>query len=344
MSLLFLHPFFGRLAMRLDLVEDKRIDTAATNGESLFYSADFVTALSKEEREFLIAHEVMHCALLHPYRRGDKEMKKANVAMDYAINPILIEAGMTMPKLGLIDSKYDGMSWEHIYTLLPNVSKSPSFGDVIDANESAAQDQEWQVATEAAIQEAMEHGNCPKSLQRNVAESRKKKVNWRELLWHLVEKIRGTDDYSFSKPSYKSAISGCYLPSMYSEETLPMAVVIDTSGSIDSEILSDFLSEIRAIADILSPKTLHVCCADADVQSVEKLIPGDDLTVSLKGGGGTDFRPAISWAESLETKPAIVIYFTDLEGSFPSNEPSVNVLWVSTTNLKAPFGETIYIN
>jgi predicted metal-dependent peptidase len=61
----------------------------------------------------------MHPALSHLWRRGQRDQKKWNKACDYAINGILIKSGFTLPKGGLWDEAYDGMSAEEIYCILP---------------------------------------------------------------------------------------------------------------------------------------------------------------------------------------------------------------------------------
>ena len=60
--LLLKHPFFGNLATRLKLKNaDDWCPTAATDGLHLFYNREFISPLTSEELDFLIAHEVMHC-------------------------------------------------------------------------------------------------------------------------------------------------------------------------------------------------------------------------------------------------------------------------------------------
>ncbi len=348
MSLVLSHPFFGRLAMRLALINDASIPTACTNGSFIAYNPEFIKSLPKSHVKFVMAHEVMHCALLHPYKLQGKNVRKANAAMDYAINMILVDAGFHAPKKCLLDERYRGMTWERIYNLLPD---NGQYDDPdIQAAEGTPADQEaaqeaWKIATAAAIQESMKQGNCPESMKREVEESRKKVVDWKEELWHNVERIKGNDDYSYSTPSRKSAIINCFIPSMYSEQTLPLAVAIDTSGSIEGKILGVFLNEIRAIADVLNPRSLNICCADDAVQTVNEWTSGDDLEIAIGGGGGTDFRPAIAWAENLQDKPSLLIYFTDMYGNFPEVEPSVPVIWISTSKgVVPPFGTLIEIN
>lgn len=348
MSLIFTQPFFGRLAARLEFIETSRVPTASTDGARLVFNPEFVMGLSKEEREFLVAHEVLHCALMHPYRLNGRDHKKANIAMDYAVNLILVDAGLVMPKQGLFDIQYANMTWEHIYTLLPESlgQGSAGFGDVTAASgeASSAEESAWQVAVAGAISEAMERGDCSATLQREAERARKPKVSWKDQLWYLVEKMRGSDDFCYAVPNKKLAVTGCFSPSTFSEQTQPLAVIVDTSGSIDESLLSEFLAEIHSLVDALNPESVHFCCADAAVHAVGEWRYGDaEIVLTVVGGGGTDFRPALAWADAIHPQVGLTIYFTDLMGEFPSKVPDVDVLWVTTTALKPPFGNVIQI-
>jgi predicted metal-dependent peptidase len=75
----------------------------------------FVETLNAAELAGVLAHEVMHPALQHHTRRGDRDQKRWNMACDYAINPLLLDAGLTLPKDVLIEYRFCGMSAERIY-------------------------------------------------------------------------------------------------------------------------------------------------------------------------------------------------------------------------------------
>jgi predicted metal-dependent peptidase len=114
--LLLDQPFFGTLAMHVDLIEDASIPTAQTNGVFLKYNPDFFATLTTSEQVGVLAHEVLHCALLHPYRRGSRDAHEWNVACDYAINSQLLASNFVLPSGVLVDPQYDGMSAEQIYS------------------------------------------------------------------------------------------------------------------------------------------------------------------------------------------------------------------------------------
>ena len=112
------HPFYTCLYASLKKIEDDTVNTMCTDGREIRYHPAFVLTLSIPELLFVLCHEVLHVAFLHQIRRGDRDFKLWNVACDYAINGILIKAGLTMPKDGLHDKQYDGMKAEKIYQLL----------------------------------------------------------------------------------------------------------------------------------------------------------------------------------------------------------------------------------
>lgn len=117
-QLLLNQPFFGTLCLRLKLVSMPGFPTMATDGRRLVYNPAFVEKLTPAELEGVLAHEVMHCALAHHCRRGERNAQLWNQAADYAVNPILIGNGITLPKDALVDPAFSDVSAEEIYARL----------------------------------------------------------------------------------------------------------------------------------------------------------------------------------------------------------------------------------
>jgi hypothetical protein len=118
-ALLVAAPFWGVLSLRLAPIEDPLIETMRTDGVSIRFNPSFVAALSRGLLRSSIAHETMHCAALHHTRRGNRDSRRWNIACDYAINPLLVDAGFEMPEGILLDPAYAGLSAEDIYARLP---------------------------------------------------------------------------------------------------------------------------------------------------------------------------------------------------------------------------------
>ncbi len=126
-------PFFGTLAAWLQLENTYSVATAATDGAKFYYNPYFIKTLNEGELNWVVVHEVLHPALKHLWRKGDRLHKKWNYACDYAIHCIMMQfidaaksdakGKLSMPKGCLYDPKYDNMDAEEIYDLLPQDPK-----------------------------------------------------------------------------------------------------------------------------------------------------------------------------------------------------------------------------
>jgi predicted metal-dependent peptidase len=116
-QLLLGQPFFGTLSLRLKLISGS-LPTMATDGSRIVYNPAFVDELKPAELEGTLAHEVLHCALAHQCRRGNRDPELWNEAADLAINPILIANRFTLPAGALIDPAFTNLSAEEIYARL----------------------------------------------------------------------------------------------------------------------------------------------------------------------------------------------------------------------------------
>lgn len=356
------HPFFGTLALRLRL-EEAPIKTLAVDGKTIFYNPEFVLGMSLEVTKAAVAHEVMHCVLDHLTRREGRNPHKWNRACDFALNPILKDAGFTLGESWLYNAGWVGKSADEIYSMLPDGGAGGGSEDGPDgadnglcdvrfpagepgevdsesakaAAEEAALD--WKMATAQAAHEALKQGKLPGSLKRFVDEALGYTVHYREILWRFATEV-SKNDYSWSRPSRRWLSAGAYLPSLHSEQMGEMVVVVDTSGSIGDATLSSFAGEISALRSALIPQRLHVVYCDARVQKVDTFEPGDPFSIEAPGGGGTDFRPPFRWLDKHGIHPACLVYLTDMHGTFPDAPPPYPVLWCATSDEVAPFGET----
>lgn len=350
------HPFFGALALRLTLTEtDSVTNTMATDGRAIFYAPAFVDTLNDQELVALLAHEVMHPAMQHHARRLHRDAKRWNDAADYAINPVLTEAGFAIPADGLNDPQYAGLSAEQIYDRLPqpepddkggsgsDVRDTP--GAVLDApgDDVAADAADWQVAVSQAMSVARMMGRLPASMARAVGEMTRPRVDWRALLRRFVQQCASAD-YSWKMPNRRYLASGLYLPELRSDAMPALVVAVDTSGSIGETVLSAFHAEITSIVDECAPESVHVVYCDAEVQRVDTFARGEPVEMHASGGGGTDFCPVFAHVDAEQLQPACIVYLTDGCGTYPEVPSDVPTLWVMTTDCVAPWGETVRID
>lgn len=360
-------PFFGVLALQLALKEDTTQETAWVDGETLGYNPAFVESLSHAELLGIVAHEVMHCAAGHPWRRDAREPKRWNEACDFAINQLLVESGFTLPGDALLDATYAGKSAEWIYDRLPapppesqggdedgpesgedesgdgQAQKPSSLGEVRDCpTESEKSEAEWAQSVQQAAAAAKARGALPGGAERFASDAVAPKVDWRSALRRFVQQC-SSSDYAWTRPNRRYLAQGLYLPSLHSETLGSIAIAIDTSGSIDQVLLDQFRAEVQTIADEMRPSRVHVLYCDAQVNRQDVFERDDVIEFNPAGGGGTDFCPVFDELEKLEEPPVCLVYLTDLEGSFPEITPDVETLWVTTGTTIAPFGETIEV-
>ena len=108
-------PFLGALVLRLPLKPVHWCRTTATDARALYYNPRWIDSLSNAQVQFALAHEALHCALGHFARRGHRIQRKWDMACDFAVNPILVDEGLTPPGEAVVLDVYRGMAAEEIY-------------------------------------------------------------------------------------------------------------------------------------------------------------------------------------------------------------------------------------
>ena len=98
-------PLLGVPLSGLEIEMKDDIQTAATDGKTIYFSPSFFDTLKEEEKAFVLAHEVMHVAFNHVLRSKDKNPRLWNLATDAVINQILknehlpiLSGGVDMPE------------------------------------------------------------------------------------------------------------------------------------------------------------------------------------------------------------------------------------------------------
>lgn len=366
-------PFFGSLALQLKVVETKDIPTFATDGRSLFFNPEFAATLSKDEIMGLIKHEVLHCAMLHMTRRGDRDHKRWNIACDAVINPIIVRSGGKLPAGGVDLPNLADLSAEEAYSKLPPPQKIKcyvDFGSVLDAKapgsdsnggggsddspgvgvkisqaDAKALENQWKVNAKQAAEVAKKAGKLPGGLEAFVDSLTEPKVDWRTVLRRFIQKTI-TSDYSWTRPNRRYVAQGIYLPGPLKENTGPMVVVMDASGScFTPEVQTEFASEVNSIFKDVRPAYVTVMYFDTRVTAIERFDHGQEIEFRPKGGGGTDFADVMEKIIEMPEKPLAVVFFTDCYTSSWGENPGVPVLWVKygDWNGEVPFGEMVEV-
>lgn len=332
-KMLLSYPWWASLYLHLIRLETNAVPTMAVDGTHLFYNPLFTESLSDKECIGVLMHETAHCAFLHCYRRKYREPERWNVACDKAVNAVLVAANIVLPKdcvppgpLGaLAEELYESITPEEMALYRKDVLEPGSCADASDAK--AMSEKDWRDAM------ASSYALMPDSMSRVVEAATASVKDWKNELARFIHSTRKSDAHTWARLSRR--VPG--LPGWGREVESRLVICIDTSGSIVGDTLNAFVAECRAILD-LSGITAVIISADAAVSQIVQ--PGEPFPVTLKGGGGTNFVPALK--EAANHEPEAIVYFTDGDGAYP---PSCQypVLWALTKPHAVPFGEKILV-
>ena len=177
---------------------------------------------------------------------------------------------------------------------------------------------------------------APGAVEETVRDAHRSTLDWRSLLRRYMTDAAARD-YSWSVPNRRFIDSGLYLPSIRSEGMGTLAVIIDTSGSVDSDALAAFWSEVREVAAEIEPERIVVLQVDAAVQDEEHYAPGElPERIVVKGRWGTDFRPGFARLAEQGIRPAVCLYFTDMDCDRYPEAGARTSMWCGATIAPPP--------
>ena len=350
--------------------------TAYTNGRDEVYGRAFIRELDEKELAFVVMHECMHKIYRHITtwkKLADENPRLTNAACDYVINLKLKDIDpngsyIRMPMkdgkvIGLIDEKYRGMHVKQVYDSLKEEFGGQGGGEGFDEHgwddaEGMTDKEKEELAKEIdrAIRQgqiaAKKVGAGAGGMDRELEELLEPKVDWREVLREFVKSICNAKDVSSWRRVNRRFLAGdTYLPTLIGERVGHIVIGVDTSGSIGGKELSEFLSEVKGIADEVRPERVDLLYWDCAVASHEEY---DETTVSNivsstkpRGGGGTSPSCVTAYLKDKAIEPECVIMLTDgWVGSDWGGDWSCPVLWVivGDNNIVAPVGKTIRID
>lgn len=332
--------FFTTVCFNLKHKWDDTIPTAATNGLEIRYNPAFFQSLTTEEQVFLLLHESMHVAYLHMDRLQDRHPRRWNIAADHVINLQLIERGFQMPKGGLADPQYKGLGTEEVYKLLDeddaentdvmlDLEAPPSESDT-----GELQRQIEDILVRASIQSKMANdkpGTIPEDIQIFINGLLNPKLPWHQILRKFFNNMT-KNDYSWKRPN-RRFFPDHYLPGLWSEKLMNIAIAVDASGSVSDADFHQFVSETHMIMKSQKPDKITLIQFDTYIRGTSIIEKTTDLmSVKFHGRGGTLIEPVLEWAA--ENKPQLLLVFTD--GEFHINDeftkPGMPIVWLIHNN------------
>jgi len=354
------------------------LPTAATNGRDVMYNPKFVDTLTDKQLTFVVLHEALHKVFQHMtlWRKLWKESPiLANMAADYVVNWTIKEADPNgvvtdMPSMCLFDAKYANMTTKQVYDLLKQDAENGTGvfgkGESGDGDGDAGHDHhDWEGAEELTAEEVKEvekqidqalrqgeiiRGKMAGNQNRTIDGLLEPKVDWREQLREFVNATcKNKDKTSWKRPSRRFIGQDIYMPSMIGETVGKLVIGIDTSGSIGSNELREFLSEVVGICDDVSPESVELIYWDYDVAAHETYNIGDYQglaeTTKPAGGGGTRVGSLNEYLKNKRITPEAIIVLTDgyVESDWGGNWDAPTLWAITSKGITSPHGKSIYL-
>jgi|LakMenE18May11ns_1017448.scaffolds.fasta_scaffold9956577_9 predicted metal-dependent peptidase len=215
-----------------------------------------------------------------------------------------------------------------------------TFGEVMPPGKATPEElreaeSDTELMTEMAKQTAQMRGDLPGSLSRILAQ-KKPKVDWKHLLQEYLLKFSKSETV-WTKPD-KRFYPKYHLPSLGGKELGTIVFLIDTSGSINTNLLSAFAAEVNDFRS-QHKKNTAILWHDVKVYKEEILEPDDLWEPKVKGGGGTCHIEVIG--KALDYQPDLIVCLTDCYSQYPA-DPGVDTLFLRYGQGTAPaWGTTI---
>ena len=342
------NPFFAYLSLYLTFnkeSEDKPLHENAGMGVNskgqITYRESFVEKISDEELMGVLAHEILHLALLHLLRLKARNMEGWNIACDVCVNSLLKKNGFVLPS-GIVVDSYDNLKLgeitiekisektaEIVYDEIPKelIDKlrkdgngngcgfdEHTHGEGLSQEEQLKQENTWFKRCEEAYCSAKSKGNLPKGIERYIDELKRSKINWKALLLRTLNSSM-PNDFTWAKPHKKSIACNTYLPNILREK-VEVVIAIDTSGSIGKKELTDFISEIVGLARAYHNIDMKIITHDCEVYDTLEVRNGSIAKIKqiqIKGGGGTSHKVVFDYVKEKLRNTRMLICLTDGE-------------------------------
>lgn len=335
-NLLIRFPLFGNVIANIKFVYTASPvnSPAYTTGDIIYYKKEFFDDYTPDEREFIVAHEIMHIVLNHLFRNVGKDSDLLNFVEDAIINQMLIRSGMTMPN-GFVNIP-DALDYsvEELYMkYLPKIDEIKEWMQLNTYHEELKDlDDTIQEMYNRDLQELMDENiairdsmleDYQRELQINTEEAQvslglefpsvkvgkaKPLVSWESL---LVNKIVAPSETvtSFFEVEKDGVIRKEEKPEESESES---EILIDSSGSMQMAKIKVILRECK---NILGNSRIKVGFFDVKFYGWHEIRTEDDIDkLQIVGRGSNDFiKMAQTFSDNVDNK----IIITDGSGYIP---------------------------
>ena len=359
-------PFFGTILLHTEYKIDESIETAATDGTTLLLNEEWMCKQTEEHFSGVLLHEVLHMALDHVERTNDlDDMMTANIAADIVVNGIIKDNAISLPKEAIYDDDLKHLSVREIYSILKQKQKEDEnylqdkYGDG-EVNECLqksseqkgtsqreANSEKWKNIINKAktISKMKQAGLKGSGLARVFKELLEPTINWKDALYKYITQSRA----DFEGYDRRFVHDGMYIDDVGGNK-VHVAAFVDTSGSVDEELLQNFLSELFFAINSTRGTTGYLYYFDTELYPQGNIEDLDGVPKPV-GLGGTSFVPIMKELNKISSENShtstVGIIYTDGFAPMTWEEPETPLLWcispggVKEENIK--YGDVVRI-
>ena len=333
------YPLLGALAAAFEVIDDlllcarMGVSVAAVDAVSREIYINPAAGLDEGECRFVMAHEILHVGLRHQARCQGRDPYLWNVACDYVINGWLVEMGLgKLPSVGaLYDPELKALSAEALYDRMATdmrrfrrlaTLRGMGVWDMLSKGEP-----EWWASGDGctlddfyrralgqglAYHEEQGRGFLPAGLVEEIRALSQPPIPWDVELaqwfdnyFSPLEKVRSYARASRRQSATPDIPRPRWVPAAGAEDGRTFGVVLDTSGSMDRQLLAKALGAIASYSISRDVPAVRVIFCDAVTYDQGYMPPeavGD--RVRVRGRGGTILQPGIDLLEKAEDFPA----------------------------------------
>lgn len=348
-ELLITNPFYGLFLLNLRkeiLPKDHKIKTLGVCLEGLGYvlyvNEGFWNTLTDKEQLAVLTHELCHICFFHltDHFKADNG-KIMNIAMDCAINQNIQNLPIGCVTLASLSDKLHKVllpkqgSW-YYYNEIIKSSKSFDYGfldiddhsiwpdEISEAERILHETQLKSKLKETAEIISKQAGNIPGELDEILKQIGNKPpvFNWRQYFRRVVGNAITSDiQLTRMRPSKRMPDAR----GIRYKRKPKICVVVDTSGSISTEDLQNFFSEINHIYRTGVKVTVLEC--DTRINNIFEFNGAQDIKIS--GRGGTELSPGIEYYNEHKDFSSCILFTDGYLCTF--NLPlAKNLIWVIT--------------
>lgn len=372
-------PYYGLFLVMTEKQWTDEIPTAGVAKHNINYklliNPEFWDTLSLDHRIGLTKHEMLHLAFFHPLMKDSfQDHSLFNIAADLEINQYIDDKylpegglklnsfpGIVLPERAGTRAYYDilqqNQNNETLKNLMDAMSQGQSqskdglnnpnhdwdeFEGMGDAEKRLLKTQMEYQMRELANEIKKSRGSLPgeiKELIDNFTAFEEAKFDWRGYIRRFVGRSVKVYTKKLRRKFNKRFEDN---PGLKIKQKKHILVAVDTSGSVSTDELKEFFSEVHHMHKTGSDITVVQCdTAISDIRPYKK-----SNKIELHGRGGTSFEPVIEYYDANQKNYTCLIYFTDGEAPAPA-KPKGHILWVlssrSSINNELP-GQIIKLN